>query len=150
MPREINWYKKASRLVIAFGVLAVITNLISVVFFSFDELSADGQTYIKDFSPLWQSAFYLAICALGAYFIRHKNKVITIIAGLFATLVGLSTFWLSLFSDGTNLLTAFETYQGGFDSFVIMYLFYFGISLISIALCIMITATTFKAVFGKK
>lgn len=150
MPKEINWYKKASRLVIAFVVLAVITNLISFIFFSFNELAADGVTYTKDFSPLWQSAFYLAICALGAYFIGHENKVVTVIAGLFAALIGLSTFWLSLFSDGTNLLTAFETSQGGFDPFVIRYLFYFGISLISIALCIMITATTFKAVFSKK
>jgi hypothetical protein len=146
MATATELYKKTSRLVIAFGVLAVVTNLISVLFFSFDELAADGVTYVKDYSPLWQSLLYLALCGVGAYFIGRESKVAAIIAGLFATLVAFSTFLFSIYDDGANLMDAIATSHGGYDMFVVMYLFYFVVSLLSITLCAMITGVSFKAV----
>ena len=151
MPKTINWYHRSSKLVIAFGVLALVTNLINILFFSFDQLSADGLTYTKDFLPLLQGVLYLAITLVAAYFIRRGNKPVAIVSGLFAMLIGLSTFWLTIFRDGANLVESFGSAEALSltDILLNMWLFYFVTSLISITLCIMITGTTFKAVFGK-
>ena len=146
-------YQKASTLVLSFGVLALATNGVQLFFFSFDELAADGVSYTKDYSGLLQGAIYLGICVALAYFIRKQNKVAAVFAGSMAAVIGLSTFWLALLSDAQNLITAVDTLEPGasfFDFFVLMYGFHVVISVISICLCIMITGTTFSAVFGKK
>ena len=146
-------YQKASTLVLSFGVLALATNGVQLFFFSFDELAADGVSYTKDYSGLLQGAIYLGICVALAYFIRKQNKVAAVFAGSMAAVIGLSTFWLALLSDAQNLITAVDTLEPGasfFDFFVLMCGFHVVISVISICLCIMITGTTFSAVFGKK
>ena len=146
-------YQKASTLVLSFGVLALATNGVQLFFFSFDELAPAGVSYTKDYSGLLQGAIYLGICVALAYFIRKQNKVAAVFAGSMAAVIGLSTFWLALLSDAQNLITAVDTLEPGasfFDFFVLMYGFHVVISVISICLCIMITGTTFSAVFGKK
>ncbi|MCU0678331.1 MAG: hypothetical protein MUF19_01940 [Candidatus Pacebacteria bacterium] len=138
MPKTINSYKKASQLVIAFGILALATNFIQIQFFSFYELAADGVSYTKDWSSLIQGLIYFGIAILLAYFIRRENKFAAIFAGAMAALIGLSTFWLQLFRDGQNLITAFDTVAPGaslIDAFTVMYSFYFVVSLLSITLC---------------
>ena len=151
-------YQKASTLVLSSGVLALATKGVQLFFFSFDvfsfdELAADGVSYTKDYSGLLQGAIYLGICVALAYFIRKQNKVAAVFAGSMAAVIGLSTFWLALLSDAQNLITAVDTLEPGasfFDFFVLMYGFHVVISVITISLCIMITGTTFSAVFGKK
>jgi hypothetical protein len=150
---NVDFYKKASTYVLAFGLLALITNIIQIEFFSFDELAADGVSYTKDWSSIIQGLSYFGIAYLLSYFIGKRNKFAAVFAGVMAMFIGLSTFWLELFRDGQNLITAFDTVAPGaslVDFFTVMYSFYFVVSFISITLCIMITGVTFKAVFGKQ